>query len=155
MAGFKKDDDENTYLAGEFHSKMMHSEPIERMKYFNKFTEKIKERKKNKKDKKNPDASLKEGSVFKEGGQVPSSDARTRGKKYHMGGSVDQMNPTQPTNQMNPTQPTNRMGPKPPSGGGNQPMDHEWWGGWRMRGDARPKDPDFATLLKKGGKVKK
>ena len=108
-----------------------------------------------KKDTKTPDIYLKPRSVHKEGGKVPSSDARARGKKYHMGGSVDQMNPAQPTNRMNPNQPANNMGPKPPSGGGNQPMDHEWWGGWRMRGDARPKDPDFTALMKKGGKVKK
>ena len=79
------------------------------------------------------------------------SNAPDMREKYHMGGKI----PGEAGFGMNPNQPANNMGPKPPSGGGNQPMDHEWWGGWRMRGDARPKDPDFTALMKKGGKVKK
>tara|TARA_R100001594_G_scaffold127933_1_gene165982 strand:- start:6 stop:461 length:456 start_codon:yes stop_codon:yes gene_type:complete len=151
MAGFKKDDDENTYLAGEFHNKMMNSKPSERMKYFNKFAEKIKERKKNKKDKKNPDASLKEGSVYREGGQVPLSDARTRGKKYHMGGSVGQMNPTESTNRMNPNQSAigNNAGNNDSLAGGWHGQS-QWWGGTKPKNEPRQE-----MVYKKGGKVKK
>ena len=122
-------------------------------KYYEESVNKAREKaalEKFKKDTKTPDIYLKPRSVHKEGGKVPSSDARARGKKYHMGGSVDQMNPAQPTNRMNPNQPA--IGN---NAGSNDSLaswhgESQWWGGTKPRNEPRQE-----MVYKKGGKVKK